>query len=132
MAVRKNPIDEAKRYLENARTILSEKAKKDGNYYSDPKYVKIAGNTAWNGVLVALDSVLPVRQNLKKGQRLEFKDYLDAISKKDKKMTRPLLGAYDTLHKSLGYDGVLIYKVVQTALEHGKEMIAWAAKQYKA
>jgi hypothetical protein len=42
----KNPIQEAKRYLANAKEILSEKAGKDGNYYSDSKYVKMAGNTA--------------------------------------------------------------------------------------
>jgi len=32
-----NPILEAKRYLDNAKQILSEKAGKDGDYYSDSK-----------------------------------------------------------------------------------------------
>jgi hypothetical protein len=56
MAELKHPIREAERYLQNARQILSEKAEKDGNYYNDGKYVRMAGNTAWNGVLIALDA----------------------------------------------------------------------------
>jgi len=39
MATLKHPIQEAERYLENAKTILSEKAEKEGDYYSDSKYV---------------------------------------------------------------------------------------------
>jgi hypothetical protein len=129
MAVRKNPIDEAKRYMENAREILSEKAKKDGNYYSDPKYVKMAGNTAWNGVLVALDGVLDIK---KQGSRKDFNDYKNAAYKKDRKMTRLLQGAYESLHLYMGYDGGLNYKIVQAGLEEGKSIINWATKHYKA
>jgi len=131
MAVLKNPIREAERYLSNARQALSEKAGKDGDYYTDTKYVKQAGNSAWNGVLVALDAVLPVRESLKKGQRPEFKDYLKAIAQKDRKMTLPLLGAYESLHKTLGYDGNPRYKMVQDSLLQGKIIIEWADKHYK-
>ncbi|MDR0619288.1 MAG: DUF5618 family protein [Bacteroidales bacterium] len=127
-SIKKNPIDEAKRYMDNAREILSTKAKKDGDYYSDPKYVKMAGNTAWNGVLVALDGVLNVK---KAGTRKDFDDYKSAVYKKDKKMTRPLQSAYEALHLHLGYDGTLRYKVVQDGLEQGRDMINWAAKYYK-
>ena len=127
----KNPIEEAERYLENARLILSEKAEKEGNYYHDSKYVKMAGNTAWNGVLVALDAVLDVRKNLKKGQRPDFKDYQIAVLKKDSKMNYPLLGAYESLHKSLGYDGNPNYKVVQAAMEDGRLIVSWAAGLYQ-
>ncbi|MCL2597587.1 MAG: DUF5618 family protein [Paludibacter sp.] len=126
-----NPIKEAERYLANARQILSEKAGKDGNYYDDPKYVKMAGNTAWNGVLVALDGVLNVKDNLKSGQSPEFKDYQNAVAKRDKKMTRPLLYAYESLHKILGYEGNLRYKIVQDSIEQGKEIVSWADKQYR-
>ena len=131
MAEIQHPIREAERYLQNARHILSEKAEKDGEYYNDRKYVRMAGNTAWNGVLIALDSVLNVRLNMKKGQRPEFKDYQEAIAKKDKKMTRPLLNAYELLHKSIGYDGVTVYKVVQSSLEQAKIILDWADKQYE-
>ena len=131
MAELKHPIHEAERYLQNARRILSEKAEKDGEYYNDRKYVRMAGNTAWNGVLIALDSVLNVRSNMKKGQRPEFKDYQEAISRRDKKMTRPLLGAYESLHKAMGYDGNPVFKVVQSSLEQAKIIVDWAGNQYK-
>ena len=131
MAELKHPIREAERYLQNARQILSEKAEKDGDYYNDSKHVKMAGNTAWNGVLVALDAVLPVRKNLKKGQRLDFKDYREAIALKDSKMTRPLLGAYESLYFTLGCDGNPHYGIVQDSLEQAKIMIAWADEHYQ-
>jgi len=131
MAELKHPIREAERYLQNARQILSEKAEKEGDYYNDSKYVKMAGNTAWNGVLVALDAVLPVRANLKKGQRPDFQDYQKAIAQKDGKMTRPLLGAYESLHKTMGYDGNPVYKVVQSSLEQANIIISWANTQYQ-
>ncbi|MDR0732710.1 MAG: DUF5618 family protein [Dysgonamonadaceae bacterium] len=131
MAELKHPIREAERYLRNARQILSEKAGKDGDYYTDSKYVKMAGNTAWNGVLVALDAVFGIRDKLKKRQRPEFKDYLAAIAVVDKKMTRPLLCAYESLHKSLGYDGNTRYKIVQDSLDQAKMILDWANKRYR-
>jgi len=130
--VQKHPIREAERYWENAKTILSEKAGKEGNYYNDPKYVKMAGNTAWNGVLVALDAVLKVREekNMKKGQRPDFRDYEEAMAKKDRKMLHTLLSAYESLHKALGYDGNPNYKIVQESMQEGKLVIEWADKHY--
>ncbi len=50
-------IEEAKRYISNAKEILREKANKQDGYYTDSKYIKIAGDTAYKGVLVALDGV---------------------------------------------------------------------------
>ena len=131
MATLKHPIREAERYLQNARTILSEKAEKDGNYYNDTKYVRMAGNTAWNGVLIALDAVLGVRKNLKKGQRPDFNDYEAAMAKKDNKMTRPLLGAYESLYKALGYDGNPSYTIVQDSMKQAQYILDWCNKQYR-
>ena len=126
----KHPIREAERYLDNAKQILSEKAGKDGNYYQDSKYVRMAGNTAWNGVLIALDGVLDVRKNLKSRQRPDIKDYQEAMAKKDSKMTKPFHEAYEILHLSLGYDGVTYRKVVQSGMDHAKMILAWAEKNY--
>jgi hypothetical protein len=127
-----HPIREAERYLENARKLLTEKAGKDGNYYSDSKYVRMAGNTAWSGVLIALDGALNVREGLKRRQRPEYKDYQEAVAKKDKRMCRALLNAYELLHKSMGYDGVTNYKVVQASLEQAREILDWAEGHYTA
>ena len=132
MVMLENPIKEAERYLLNAKQILSEKAEKEGAFYKDSKYVKMAGNTAWNGVLIALDAVLDVRKNLKKGQRPDIKDYQIAMSKRDNTMNRPLRSAYESLYLYLGYDGNLRYKLVQDSLQQGKEMVAWAEKHYNS
>jgi hypothetical protein len=126
-----NPIQEAGRYMQNARQTLSEKAGKEGKYYKDQKYVKAAGNYAWNGVLLALDAVLDVRKNKKKGQRINFQDYQMAVAKKDSKMNLPLLSAYESLHKALGYDGNPDFYIVQRSIKQGQDIIDWAAKRYE-
>ena len=131
MASLKHPIQEAERYLQNARTILSEKAEKEGEYYNDSKYVRMAGNTAWNGVLIALDAVLEVRKGMKKGQRPDFQDYETAMAKRDSKMTRTLLGAYESLHKSLGYDGNPNYVIVQESMKQAQYILDWCNKHYQ-
>ena len=125
----KNPIQEAEQYMQNARQILSEKAGKDGDFYTDRKYIKMAGHTAWCGVLVALDAVLNVRVGLKKNQRPDIKDYQEAIVKVDKKMSRYLMNSYDTLHKTLGYDGNLNYTIVQSGLKEAQGIIDWAGRR---
>ena len=61
-----NEILEAERYIQNARQILSEKAGKDGEYYTDRKYVKLAGHAAWCGVLIAIDAALNVKKRPEK------------------------------------------------------------------
>ena len=125
-----NPIQEAERYIQNAKQLLSEKAGKDGDFYTDRKYVKMAGHTAWCGVLIALDATLKIGEGLKKGQRPDIKDYQEAIGKVDKKMPRILMNSYDTLHKTLGYDGNLSYKIVQFGLDGAQDLVAWAGKHY--
>lgn len=123
----KHPVREAERYLQNARQILTEKAGKEGNYYKDGKYVKMAGHTAWCGVLLALD----VNGGMKKGSRPDIKDYQQAVSNIDKKMTCMLTNSCDTLHKTLGYDGNLSYHIVQYGLKEAQDIISWADKHYR-
>ena len=58
-----NVVDEARRYVENAKDILNDKGKLDieTQSYRDKKYVRIAGNTLWNGMLLILDAVFDVK-----------------------------------------------------------------------
>ena len=81
---RKNPIDEARRYVENARKTLKENGELDTelNIYQDDKYVRAAGNYLWLGVLMALDAVFHVREDRR--TRVDIKDYRDAVGKRDK------------------------------------------------
>lgn len=51
-----DPVAEARRYVQNAKDLLEEKGKLDveTQLYKDRKYVRMAGNTLWNGVLLIL------------------------------------------------------------------------------
>jgi len=118
-----NPIQEAKRYLDNAKEILSTKAGKDGDYYSDSKYVKMAGDTAWKGALIALDSVFNVKKQPR--QRVSIEDYKVAVAKRNKQMLTHVNEGYHILHLAMGYDGTKIYKVCQAGLEEASKIIEW-------
>lgn len=118
-------IQEARRYLSNAKEILSEKAGKSGKFYSDKKYVRVAGNTAWNGILEALDGTFDIRESMKKNQRPDVKDYQQIIGKRNQTKLKVFNVAYDTLHKALGYDGNLSVAIVQEGLAEAEEIINW-------
>ena len=55
--IRQTSYAEAIRYMNNAKEVL-QKARKDGKYYADKKYVRMACGTAYSGTLVALDAYL--------------------------------------------------------------------------
>lgn len=122
----KNPITEAKRYLANAREILKTKG---GNgvpgYYSDAKYVKMACNTAWNGVLVALDARVP---NAPKGKRKTVDTYKQYFASKNRKVLNDFVSAYHILHLLGGYNGDLNKKPIHLGLELAENIIKWCAK----
>jgi len=114
-------IIEARRYLDNAREILSDKAKKEDGIYQDQKYVKMAGHTAYVGVLVALDSFLG-----KKGKgRKDVDWYKQQLSALDKKLLGRFLAVYDTLHLSMSYDGNPSALVAKAGLEEAEVIIHW-------
>ncbi|WP_310589629.1 DUF5618 family protein [Dyadobacter sp. CY351] len=92
-----NTVQEAKRYLDNAKEILREKAKKEDGFYQDKKYVKLAGHAAYTGVLVALDSLLGKKTKGRKS--VEW--YQNELSKVDKKALTTFNDAYDTLHLAM-------------------------------
>lgn len=100
-----DPFSEARRYVENAQTILKEHGNLDyeTQLYQDRKYVRMAGNTLWNGVLLILDAVFHV----KKVGRLhpDVIDYRDEVAKRDKKLLALFNTAYETIHVYMGYDG---------------------------
>ncbi|MFN0049049.1 MAG: DUF5618 family protein [Cytophagales bacterium] len=118
-----NEIHEAKRYIDNAKEILREKAKKEDGLYLDKKYVKLAGHAAYSGVLVALDGLLGVK---KKGRK-SVEWYKEELSKMDKKLLHTFDNAYDTLHLAMGYDGNASVKVANVGLELADNIINWVA-----
>ncbi|MCD8540413.1 MAG: DUF5618 family protein [Leadbetterella sp.] len=123
MTIHTHPIEEARRYLDNARTILSERARKDGDLYQDKKYVRMAGNTMYNGVLVALDGLLGAK---KKGRK-DVDWYRTGIHALDKKALDRFNALYETLHLTLGYDGNTIVSISREALKRSYELVDWVA-----
>lgn len=122
-------ITEAKRYISNAKEILKEKAGKEDGYYKDRKYVKMAGHTAYTGVLVALDSILGDK---KKKTRRSVEWYQKELSVLDKKILAHFSAAYDILHLSMSYDGVLKADISKTGLEVAEKIIDWAEQKTQA
>ena len=114
---------EATRYMENAKEYLKH-AKKEGNFYHDPKYVKTACGTAYSGMLVALEGYLilkGVSQREKRRKSIEY--YQENITKIDKKMLDYLNGAYQILHLSGYYDGILVASVVKDGFDLAYKII---------
>ena len=113
---------EAMRYVENAKECLK-KAGKEGAYYADPKYVKMAGNTLWNGVLLALENKMQVKG------RPDIRKYREEIARQNKKMLRVLNSGYATCHLSMGYDGNVKVSICKEGINLAMELIAWAAPE---
>ncbi|TLV03032.1 DUF5618 family protein [Dyadobacter luticola] len=118
-------VQEAKRYVDNAKTLLREKALKEDEYYQDEKYVKLAGHAAYTGVLVALDSMLGDK---KKGRK-EVSWYKEQLSALDKKVLKQFVSAYDLLHLSMSYDGNPETAVAQLGLKRAEEIINWVEQR---
>lgn len=120
-----NSIQEAKRYIDNAKEILREKARKEDRFYQDTKYVKLAGHAAYTGVLVALDGLF----GKPKRERKDVDWYKYEISKMDKKLLSAFSSAYDTLHLSMSYDGNPNANVAQAGLEDAETIINWVEQR---
>jgi hypothetical protein len=118
-------IIEAKRHISNAQDILSSKAQKEDGYYQDKKYIKMAGHTAYTGVLVALDEAL----NKPKKGRKTVDWYKEELAKQDKKMLNYFNELYEVLHLMMGYDGFGKEKIVKEGFETAEKLISWAEKK---
>ncbi|MDR6805749.1 hypothetical protein J2Y45_001942 [Dyadobacter sp. BE34] len=121
----KDPISEAKRYVENARTILREKAVKEDDLYSDRKYVKLAGHAAYTGVLLALDGLFGIKS---KGRK-DINWYRDQVARTDKKLLTNFMSAYELLHLSMSYDGNREVSTAQSGLKRADEIIHWVEQR---
>lgn len=114
-------VREAKRYLDNAKEILREKARKEDGYYQDAKYVKMAGHTAYTGVLFALDRYLGKKT---KG-RQDVDWYKQNLSRFDKKVLNSFLTAYQVLHLDMAYDGAQSADLAKLGIREAERIIDW-------
>ena len=116
-----NPIEEARRYVANAEEVI-QKANYDPELkiYTDSKYIKMAGNTLWNGCLIALDAALQIRKG--KG-RPSIEKYKEAAGKRDRKLLAAIVAGYDTMHLHMGYDGTKNKKTCDSGFECANAII---------
>lgn len=122
---KKNPFDEARRYLQNAKDLLKNNTTVIDGYYSDSKYVRMAGDTAWKGCLIAIDAAFKVREKkrMAKGTRLQIEDYKSAVSKRDGKLSDWVSSGYNQLHLYMGYDGEKKATLAKGAFSTAKDII---------
>ena len=117
-----DPVSEARRYVANAHNLLIEKADLDPEtqLYRDKKYIRMAGNTLWNGMLLILDATFNIEKT--KG-RISIKDYRTIIGNRDRKLLDYVNVAYDTMHLAMGYDGNLEKSFCQKGIQLANEII---------
>jgi len=124
-------VREPYRYLENAREILSQKAKKDGQFYSDAKYVRMACNTAYSGLLLAMDELFKYKgiefpkPKGKRTQSVNVDFYREQISKMNQTKAKEFNEAYNYLHLLGGYDGSLAVETSRNGLKFAQSIIDW-------
>ena len=123
---KKDPIEEAHRYVANAEEVIK-KAEYDPelNRYTDGKYVKMAGNTLWNGCLIALDALFGISK--RKG-RPDIRKYKEEAAKRDKKLLAAIADGYNTMHLSMGYDGVKGKTICDAGFEYANDIINHCAR----
>lgn len=120
---KREPIKEARRYVDNAREILAERGKLDdkGVLYEDEKYVRAAGNYLWLGVLMALDGVFHVREDRR--TRVNIEAYQAAVSKRDQKLLYWLNVGFETIHLFMNYDGIPYKPLCDSGFEIANRII---------
>ena len=125
---KQNPIEEAQRYVDNAKQTLKENGELDmaSRLYGDPKYVRSAGHFLWSGVLIALDAVFQVKTAQR--QHPDIKDYKEAVRKRDRKLLDLVNQGYETTHILMGYDGNQRKEICDDGIRYANDIIAYCAK----
>lgn len=114
-------LSNAQKILIKAKRILAENAGKDGNFYTDKKQVRMAGRTAWQGVIVGLNECLKIQE--KSGLKVYQK-----ILSQNPYFLEIFNNAYDTLCNALGSDGNLNVVIVDAGIREARELINWTDK----
>ncbi len=117
------PYQEANRYIDNAKLTLKEKAGKKDGEYANVKYVQTAADTAYVGVLLALDEYLLRKEGDKFVKPKSIEEYRTRITKQNKKLLPLLNEAYAELHIILYYHGIPSVRVMNHGLNTALEII---------
>ena len=79
------PYQDANRYIANAKLTLKQKAGKKDGEYANIKFVQVAAETAYVGVLLAIDEYLLRKEGNKFTQPKSIEEYRIHIAKLNKK-----------------------------------------------
>jgi len=125
---------ESMRYIDNAKEILTTKAGKQGEYYNDQKYVRMACNTAYSGVLISLDTLFDHKGIVRPKKKNKIRDGIDVkFYRENLGFNQSILKAFNTaynyLHLFGGYDGDLHFNTAKTGIDKAIEIIDWVRKQ---
>lgn len=115
-------VTEARRHIDNAKDFLSNNAKKQDGLYQDKKYVKIAGHTAYTGILLVLNELLG-EKNRKTPKSVEWYQY--ELSRVDKSLLSNFTTAYQILHIDMGYQGSKSADLASFGLQKAEKIIDW-------
>lgn len=115
-------ISEARRHIDNAKDFLSNNAKKQDGLYQDKKYVKIAGHTAYTGILLVLNELLG-EKNRKTPKSVEWYQY--ELSRVDKSLLSNFTTAYQILHIDMGYLGSKSAELASLGLQKAEKIVDW-------
>ena len=119
--IRLRYYSEAMRYMDNAKECL-QKAQKEDEFYNDKKYVKMACGTAYSGLLEGLDGFLLLK-GIKGKERKSVEFYQRNITKIDKKMLKTFINAYQVLHLSGYYDGIMDAVIINRGFDNAYSLI---------
>lgn len=125
---KENPIEEAQRYVDNAKDTLKNNGELDTAtcLYGDRKYVRSAGHFLWNAVLIVLDAVFQVKTPRRRHP--DIKDYKDAVASRDRKLLALVNNGYDTMHIAMSYDGNQSKAICDEGIRLANEIIKICSK----
>jgi len=118
-------ISEAKRFLKNAKEILSKTEIEYGKIYKDPKATREAAGIAYLAALLAIDGYLISKGTPKDKLPTSIDGYMDAIRKipRNGKLMVNLITAYQNLHILAYYRGGVNVDMIKAGLKSVEEII---------
>jgi hypothetical protein len=118
-------ISEAKRFLKNAKEILSKTEIEYGKIYKDPKATREAAGIAYLAALLAIDGYLISKGTPKDKLPTSIDGYMDAIRKipRNGKLMANLITAYQNLHVFAYYRGGVNVDMIKAGIKSVEEII---------
>jgi hypothetical protein len=100
----------------------------EDGFFEDEKYVKVAGDLAYKGLLIVLDALMQ-KKNIKTKGRKSIEKYQEFLANENRKMMKHLNEAYRYLHILMGYDGDNYIETWKVGLKSAEEIVNWAKPQ---